>query len=68
MIELPIGTRFYYNGVLCEVTFDKDIQCLNCVLDEDPELCKLFPCVQWKRKDKTAVFFKEVKESMEEGM
>lgn len=69
MIELPIGTRFYYNSVPCEVTFDRDVQCSNCVLDtDDSDLCKLLACEQEERKDKTEVFFKEVKESVEEGV
>ena len=68
MIELPVGTRFYYKGVPCEVTFDRDVQCSNCVLDtEDYELCKLLTCKQEKRKDKTDVFFERVKVSTEEG-
>ena len=63
MIELPIGTRFYYNGVPCEVTFDRDVQCSNCLLDiEDPELCKLFACKQERREDKMDVFFEIVEE------
>lgn len=70
MIELPIGTRFYYNGALCEVSLDRErIQCPNCVFDTDYyDLCKLFACNQDKRKDKTDVFFDKVKESMEEGI
>ena len=70
MIELPIGTRFYYNGVLCEVIpYREWMQCSNCVLDTvDYELCKLFACGQDRRKDKTDVFFDKVKESVEEGV
>ena len=68
MIELPVGTRFYYNGVPCEVSLDRErIHCPNCLLDiEDLELCKLFACKQERRKDKTDVFFERVKESVEE--
>ena len=64
MIELPIGTRFYYEGVPCEVSPDREcIHCPNCVLDtEGPELCKLFACGQEERKDKTEVFFEIVEE------
>lgn len=64
MIELPIGTRFYYNGVPCEVSLDRErIQCPNCVLDTAAyDLCKLFACNQEKRKDKTDVFFEIVEE------
>lgn len=70
MIELPIGTRFYYNGVPCEVSLDREcIQCPNCVFDADRyDLCKLFACNQERRKDKTDVFFEIVEESAEEGV
>lgn len=70
MIELPIGTRFYYNGVSCEVSLDREcIQCPNCILDtDDSDLCKLFACGQGERKDKTEVFFEIVEESAEEGV
>ena len=64
MIDLPIGTRFYYNGVSCEVSLDREcIQCPNCVLDAyGHDLCKLFACGQGERKDKTEVFFEIVEE------
>lgn len=70
MIELPIGTRFYYNGVPCEVSLDREhIQCPNCVFDADRyDLCKLFACNQERRKDKTDVFFEIVEEPVEEGV
>ena len=66
MIELPIGTRFYYNSVPCEVTFDRDMQCPNCIFDtDDSDLCKLLACGQEERKDKTEVFFEIVEEPAE---
>ena len=69
MIELPIGTRFYYKGELCEVVSDrKCIHCLNCINDNDVASCRLFACAQGERKDKTEVFFKRVVESSEERM
>ena len=67
MIELPIGTRFYYKGALCEVSLDRErIQCPNCVFDTDYyDLCKLLACGQEERKDKTEVFFEIVEEPAE---
>lgn len=64
MIELPIGTRFYYNGVPCEVSDRECIHCTNCVIgDEDYESCKMFVCEKSERKDGVGVFFERVKES-----
>ena len=69
MIELPIGTRFYYKGVLCEVSDRECIHYMNCVFNtEDYELCKMFVCEKSKRKDGVGVFFERVKESAEEGV
>ena len=69
MIELPIGTRFYYNDVPCEVSPDREcIQCPNCAFDtDDHDLCKLFACEQEERKDKTEVFFEIVEKSADGG-
>ena len=69
MIELSIGTRFYYKGVLCEVSDRECIHCMNCVLNtEDYELCKMFVCEKSERKVGVGVFFERVKESAEEGV
>lgn len=68
MIELAIGTRFYYKGELCEVSDRECIHCLNCVNDNDDASCQLFACAQEERKDKTEVFFERVVESSEERM
>ena len=66
MIELPIGTRFYYNGVPCEVS-----ECTHCMATcvfniENYEVCRMFVCENNKRKDGVGVFFERVKESAEE--
>lgn len=63
MIELAVGTRFYYKGKLCEVSDEECIHCMNCVNDNDVASCRLFACEQEERKDKTGVFFKRVKNS-----
>ena len=69
MIELSIGTRFYYKDVLCEVSDRECIHCMNCVLNtENYELCKIFVCEKSERKDGVGVFFERVKESAEEGV
>ena len=63
MIELAVGTRFYYKGKLCEVSDEECVQCMNCVNDNDVASCQLFACGQEERKDKTEVFFKRVENS-----
>lgn len=60
MIELAVGTRFYYKGELCEVSDEECRHCRNCVNDNDVASCRLFACEQRERKDKTGVFFKRV--------
>ena len=63
MIELLIGTRFYYKGELCKVS-----ECMHCMATcvfniENYEVCKMFVCENSKRKDGVGVFFERVKES-----
>ena len=66
MIELPIGTRFYFKGKLCEVS-----ECMHCMTTcvfniANYEVCRMFACEKSKRKDRVGVFFERVKESAEE--
>ena len=63
MIELAVGTRFYYKGELCEVSDEECAHCANCIFTHDLDSCKMFACEQEERKDKTGVFFKRVKNS-----
>lgn len=68
MIELPIGTRFYYNSVPCEVS-----ECMHCMATcvfniANYEVCRMFACEKSKRKDGVGVFFEIVEESIEEGV
>lgn len=73
MIDLPIGTRFYFGDRLIEVVESKFIEkCLGCVFknkflkdgydDTDVEICYAVECGKDERKDKKDVTFKEVKE------
>ena len=66
MIELAIGTKFYYKDELCEVSDRGCIHCMNCVGINDAALCQLFACRREERKDKTEVFFERAAESAEE--
>ena len=50
MIELAVGTRFYYKGKLCEVSDEECARCMNCVNDNDVASCRLFACEQKERK------------------
>lgn len=56
--DLPIGTRFLYEGKLVEVV-DGD-QCVDCVFAETD--CSQKRCLSEERSDKKNVYFKEVKE------
>lgn len=58
MIELTIGSRFYHNDKLVEVT--EYGTCKVCVmfLSED---CGKFNCLESERHDDTRVCFREVK-------
>ena len=61
MIELEIGTRFYYKGKLCEVVEKSHNNCLDCVIMEISD-CLPLVCVSKARQDRKNVCFKEVKD------
>ena len=60
MIELPIGSIFYYEGKLCEVV--KNGNCLNGCVFKNSNKCNKIKCDSYERYDKKDVYFKEVKE------
>lgn len=63
MVELTIGSRFYYKGKLCEVAeIENDFECRECVFDKKLSKCKKVKCCLGERHDFKSVFFKEVKE------
>lgn len=72
MIELAVGTRFYYNGKLCKVVeTERDYKCSECDLSIDK--CSVMDCASVARKDGKNICFKWVKntedtEDMEETM
>lgn len=71
MLDLAIGTRFYFDNKLFEVVEGAD-DCLSCIFskreyeDDDDngylECCYGIACCSYARKDKKDVSFKEVKE------
>ena len=67
MIELAVGTKFYYEGKLCEVSDEECVHCTNCVFADDLASCRMFACEQSMRQDKLGVFAKEVEEPQMEG-
>ena len=59
-IELAIGTRFRYNGKLCEVVEPEYERCRECVICYSD--CKTMACEAKLRRDDTKVCFKLVEE------
>lgn len=61
MVELTVGSRFYYGDKLCEVV-EEECNGFNCVLLYDIKKCNKAKCNRSERHDKKFVCFKEVKE------
>ena len=73
MIDLAVGTRFYYNGKLCKVVeTEHDYKCSECDLSIDK--CSVMNCASVARADGKNICFKWVKdtedteETMSEGL
>ena len=63
MIEMTVGSRFWYKDKLCEVVYDKNgIGCDRCVFDEGSRKCEKSKCTTIKRHDGKSVHFMEVEE------
>lgn len=63
MIELTIGSRFWYKDKLCEsVEAESDFRCGNCILKTDASWCGTSGCFPSERHDGKPVYFKEVEE------
>ena len=61
MVEMTIGSRFYYKDKLCEVV-EEDCSGMNGVLNGDVRKCNKAKCHASERHDKKFVCFKEVKD------
>ena len=64
MVEMTIGSRFWYKGKLCEVVKYEDDGplCGRCEFDGNDRKCGKTKCCASERHDGYSVFFKEVKE------
>lgn len=63
MVELTVGSRFWYKDKLCEVVETEiDYSCNRCVFYADANTCDNTECRAGKRHDVKSVFFKEAKE------
>lgn len=73
MIELAVGSRFYFGDKIVEVVESKFIEkCFGCVFknkflkdgydDTEVEICCAVECGKDERQDKKDVYYKEVKE------
>ena len=60
MIELAMGTRFYYNGKLFEVVDPQSGCCRGCAVGYG--FCTMLECNSYLRKDGKDVCFKQVEE------
>lgn len=59
-IELPIGTRFYYKGRLCEVIETPFDHCSECVMEYSD--CVSLVCESEVRQDGKEICMKQVEE------
>lgn len=60
MIELIVGSRFYYEDKLCEVV--KDGYCYDGCVFKNSNKCNKINCESYERHDRNDVCFIEVKE------
>ena len=62
MVEMTIGSRFYYKDKLCEAVKEGNgIGCEKCVFDKYASKCAKAKCLIEERHDGKSVYFKEVK-------
>ena len=63
MVEMTIGSRFYWKGKLCQlVEAEIDPPCGECVFYTDIRKCRDTDCFAMKGQYVEPVYFKEVKE------
>ena len=63
MVEMTIGSRFWYKDKLCEVVeTETDFICGKCVFASNVRKCEKSKCNVYDRNDRKSVYFREVKE------
>ena len=67
MVEMIIGSRFYYKDKLCEVVKDSsNFKCIRCVIYGDRRNCEKAKCFAGNRHDCQSVFFRELEAELPE--
>ena len=63
MVEMTVGSRFWYKDKLYEVVdiSEKKFSCEGCIFISFPSKCKKSKCFADERHDGKSVYFKEVK-------
>lgn len=62
MVELTVGSKFWYGNKFCEVVeAETDYICGRCVFNTDVRKCRKAKCCASERRDGNSVYFKEVK-------
>lgn len=63
MVEMTVGSRFWYKDKLCEVVeTETDFICGKCIFNTDVRKCRKSKCYSVDRHDGKSVYFKEVRE------
>ena len=63
MVELTIGSRFWYKDKLCEVVEEEsEFKCIRCRIYGDRRMCEESNCFADSRHDGKSVCFKRVEE------
>lgn len=63
MVELAVGSKFWYRNKLCEVVeAETDSICGRCVFNTDVRKCRKAKCYSVDRHDEKSVYFREIKE------
>lgn len=63
MVEMTVGSRFWYKDKLCEVVgfSEKGFPCKGCIFTSFPGKCKKSKCFADERHDRKSVYYREVK-------
>ena len=66
MLEMEVGSRFWYNGKLCEVK-KNDRYCSDmCIFYKDKDECPNTKCRVWERHDGVSVTYEYVEHGRDE--
>ena len=66
MLEMEVGSRFWYNGKLCEVKTNDRYCSDRCIFYKDKDECPNTKCRVWERHDGLSVTFEYVEHGRDE--